>query len=337
MRMLPNLVLCIDGTWNTKTEHAVAHSCPSNVARISEILVNDEERQIVHYLHGIGTTGLTDRMIGGVYGAGITGRISEGYRWLCNNFRPGVRVGLFGFSRGAFAVRSIIGVIANVGILETEYIDRVNEAISIYRGPPRLRNAEEFRRRYSCDTELEIKFIGVWDTVARYGPLLWPIRWTLQRLKGQRFNLYDSWLPDFVESAYQALALDEVRETYLPLRWRAHPEYKHPEQQIEETWFCGGHSDVGGGYCDDSRAADFPLSWMVTKAIQAGFLFKTIPEASNESHLGLLHDESHQGGWRLLPKVRRVIEDGDSFHESVFRRMDTTSYAPKAYRQHPNN
>jgi uncharacterized protein (DUF2235 family) len=129
------LILCIDGTWNTALEGATHHSHRTNVARVHQLLTNDGERQCVMYLPGIGTKGSFDRMLGGVWGGGITDRMREGYEFLCRNYRIGDRIGLFGFSRGAFAARAIVGLIANFGLLRLEHLDKINDAIRLYRKP----------------------------------------------------------------------------------------------------------------------------------------------------------------------------------------------------------
>src|SRR5947209_12930811 len=110
--MARRLVVCIDGTWNSTAEQAKYFCAPTNVQRISELLVNDE-CQRVFYLPGIGTGSPTDRFLGGVWGAGTTRRIYDGYRILCENWQPHDAIVLIGFSRGAFAVRWITGVMAN--------------------------------------------------------------------------------------------------------------------------------------------------------------------------------------------------------------------------------
>src|ERR1700716_1063543 len=102
------LILCIDGTWNAAREGEPSDTQRTNVARIYDLLSNDGERQSVKYIPGIGTRGLLDRISGGVWGGGITNRKQVGYDFLCRNYRPGDRIGLFGFSRGAFAVRAIV-------------------------------------------------------------------------------------------------------------------------------------------------------------------------------------------------------------------------------------
>jgi uncharacterized protein (DUF2235 family) len=104
------LIVCIDGTWSSSAEKSRYFFYPTSVERISQLLVNDSKRQQIDYLPGVGTGGLVDRVIGGIWGAGSNERIRSGYRFLCENYREGVRLAFFGFNRGAFTVRAIIGL-----------------------------------------------------------------------------------------------------------------------------------------------------------------------------------------------------------------------------------
>jgi len=329
------LVLCIDGTGNKKHVCAGEASHASNVAHVSDLLLNDGEQQIVQYFSGVGTEGPVDRLIGGAYGTGITEKVRNGYRWLCERYRSGDRLALFGFSRGAFAVRLIIGVIVHIGMLKIDHLDRIDEGIVRYRTAhrTRLHRQRDYQSKYSHGLP-HINFIGVWDTVPRYGPFLWPIRLLLERLLKHKFNLHDSRRPSFVSSAYHALALDEARAAFLPHRWQRGDG--DLAQRVEEVWFCGDHADVGGGDREENQACQIPLAWMVKKAMLAGLRFQAIPEVSEGAHSAVLHDESRRHGWRLLSRALRTLRDDDTLHESVFRRMRETSYAPQAHSHLPN-
>lgn len=331
--MRRNLIVCIDGTWNTKKEESESFSHSTNVARVSELLINDDERQLVFYLPGVGTHGFIDHMIGGIYGSGVSARIKDAYLFLCKNYQEGDRIALFGFSRGAFAVRSVVGVIAIAGLLHTNHLDQLDRAVAVYRNPLKrwAKDYVSFREVYSRYATID--FIGVWDTVARYGPLLAPIRRILEPLMKRRFGLFDHNVSECVHYAYHALALDEVRGAFRPHRWSV--DLSPFGQVVEEIWFSGSHSDVGGGN-RNALAAEPSLEWMVMRAAQAGLLFHSIPKAPEESHLVPL-DDSRSGLWKFLPFARRIVEEGDVLHESVFRRMEASSYSPKARGLSPNN
>jgi uncharacterized protein (DUF2235 family) len=322
------LVVCIDGTWNTAAEAATSFAQPTNVARLKDLLINDGERQYVLYLPGVGTRGFVDRMVGGVYGSGTSSRLTTAYRFICEHYREGDRIALFGFSRGAFAVRLVVGTMVNAGILRPDHLDRVDEAVALYRNPLVSMRTDKasFRRQYSTE-HYAIGFIGVWDTVARYGPLLTPLRWLLARVSRRRFAFIDTKLPHRVEVACHALALGEGRSSFLPVRWSR--EAISRGQVIEEVWFAGSHADVGGGN-RDGRLAGLSLEWMAARAAKAGLMFARMPEASADCCLAPLNDAYRSGLWRLAPVFRRVVKPEDVLHPSVFERMKRSTYVPRA-------
>jgi uncharacterized protein (DUF2235 family) len=327
--MARRLVLCIDGTWNSRAEEARFFCYPTNVQRISELLVNDGEQQRVFYLRGCGTGNLVDRFIGGVWGAGIQGRIRDGYRLLCENYREGDQIALIGFSRGAFAVRQITGIMALIGLLRSDRLHLFDQAISLSMRPFAHHRSVNFRReRYlfaekHCHLLVPVRFVGAFDTVVRYGPFLALLRIVLGRAIRRHIGLRDHKAPWFIIRIAHALALDECRIAFPP--WR----YEQPEdgrQQVEEMWFAGSHSDVGGGYAD-SRAAEFSLRWIAESARDAGFKFIEMPHVGDCSHCAPLHP-SRTGIWRFLPSLRRVVQESDRIHPSVELRVKVKGYRP---------
>jgi uncharacterized protein (DUF2235 family) len=321
------LIVCIDGTWNSSAEKSRYFSYPTNVERIGQLLVNDGERQQVIYLPGVGTGGFVDRVIGGIWGAGSNERLLSGYRFLCENYREGDRLAFFGFSRGAFAVRAIIGVIARLGILRFDQLEHVPKAVSLYRRPLWMGDAKlrSFRESYCLHVKPEIAFVGVWDTVIRYGPLLLPIRGVIELTMRRHFGLYDHRIPAFVRRFCHALALDEQRAAFWP--WRAAGQGILPDQ-VEEVWFAGSHSDVGGGY-KESGPADFPLSWISEHAAKADLLFQRMPSVGSSSHTAHLNP-SRVGPWRFISSRSRVVKDSDSIDDSVELRVRDSDYWPNA-------
>jgi uncharacterized protein (DUF2235 family) len=321
------LIVCIDGTWNSSADTSKFSSFPTNVERISKLLINDGKSQRVIYRHGVGTQGFVDRVVGGAWGSGSAKAICDGYRFLCENYEAGDRLALFGFSRGAFAVRSIIGVLARVGVLRAEHIDHVPEAVSLYRRPLWMVDSklQSFTKKYCYDWKLEIMFVGVWDTVIRYGPILVPIRAALELGMRQHFGLFDQKIPALVKRLCHALALDESRAAFWP--WRASAQDLRSEQ-VEEMWFAGSHSDVGGGY-RNSSASEFSLRWISERAANEGLQFHQMPPIGENSHLAPLNP-SRVKFWRILMPRVRIVEDSDRLHDSVEKRMQTTSYRPAA-------
>jgi uncharacterized protein (DUF2235 family) len=309
------LILCIDGTWNAAREGEPGDTQRTNVARIYDLLVNDGERQSVKYIPGIGTEGLLDRMSGGVWGGGSTNRIQVGYDFLCRNYRPGDRIGLFGFSRGAFAVRAIVGMIANFGIMDVQRQDKIKDAIRLYR-KPRSRwtgQDEDLRRQYQGQHYdiRRISFVGVWDTVIRYGPILAPLHYLFGAALARTFGLLDRRVPECVETVAHALALDECRAAFFPWRFEKRGDLERRGQIIEELWFPGSHSDVGGGN-RDGRLAEIPFVWMCRHANNAGIAFNSIPTPADDAFLAPIED-SHQGFWRMFPPRVRTVEPHADF------------------------
>lgn len=320
------LIVCIDGTWNSSAEKSRQFSYPTNVWRISQLLLNDGQTQRVIYVPGVGTQGFADRVIGGVWGEGTTQRICDGYRFLCEGYEAGDQISLFGFSRGAFAARSIIGLLINLGVLRSDQLHYVREALALYRRDHRREEAQAFAETHCHEVKPEITFVGVWDTVVRFGPLLAPLQDLLVSVLKERFGLYDHQIPHTVKHFCHALALDERRAAFWP--WRAERLKGSPRDQVEETWFAGVHSDVGGGY-PDTRLADFPLRWICERAAAAGLVFHHMPTVSDDSYLARPH-RSRRGLWRVLPSRRRIVQESDCLHDSVERKMRSTSYRPAA-------
>jgi len=191
---------------------------PTNVlvtARSVLPVASDGTRQLTFYDAGVGTGDKIDQYItGGLMGGGLNKNIEDAYRFLMHNYQDGDEVFLFGFSRGAYTARSLVGLIYNVGLLNKQESDRVPAAIKMYRDRklgPDSTDAIEFRRKYS--REIPIKFLGVWDTVAALGLLIRPFTgwWT------RSYGLHDAKLSEIVDNAYQGLAVDEKRRIeFLP-------------------------------------------------------------------------------------------------------------------------
>src|SRR5207249_1721217 len=130
------------------------------------------------------------RLLGGALGLGMGRNIQQLYANLVRSWEKGDKIFLFGFSRGAYTVRALAGLVATCGVLDRgrfgdddELVAAVGQAYSEYRkkyrtvlgrlvrGDYRQENAEEFRRLYCTadGSKVEIEFIGVWDTVDAVG------------------------------------------------------------------------------------------------------------------------------------------------------------------------
>lgn len=264
--MSKRLIVCCDGTWNTADAAA-----PTNVTKVALGVAaqgGDGVEQRVFYHPGVGTR-RWERLRGGVFGFGLSRNIRDTYRFLVQNFDPGDQLYFLGFSRGAFTARSTAGLVRNCGILRRENAARVDEAYQLYRNRsdtthPSSVAARLFRRTYSH--EPPIRFIGVWDTVGALGI---PVTGSpLVDLINRRERFHDTDLSNSVAAAFQALAIDEQRNSFRPTLWRAQPGAPR-SQIVEQVWFAGVHSDVGGGY-PEHGLSDIALLWLVDRARSCG-------------------------------------------------------------------
>lgn len=284
---MKRIVLCFDGTWNVPADEGrdPSERVETNVSRFHESVQPvgpDGVVQAKAYFRGVGTDHW-DRITGGVLGAGLAEHIRDGYEKLIELYDEGDEVYILGFSRGAYTARSLVGMIRNSGLVSRRFAKlAAAAAYLIYRtrgdGPDTAR-ARRFRARFS--REIPIRFLGVWDTVGALGI---PLE-LAGRLNASYFQFHDTELSAIVERAYHALALDEHRADYEAALWN--PREK-PGQTIEQRWFAGAHSDVGGGY-DDRRLSNIALRWMQDRAADAG-LGLTRVEVGAESFKGMATD-----------------------------------------------
>lgn len=324
------LVVCCDGTWNRPDQLSNGVAAPTNVLKVA-LAVSERDsfgvEQPVFYEPGVGTRPW-ERLRGGALGYGLSRNVRDCYRFLVETFEPGDELYLFGFSRGAFTARSLVGLVRNAGILRPEHVRRLGDAYRLYRrhGEEHKPNGLEsrlFRRMYAHpDTgPFVIHFLGVWDTVGSLGI---PIDGIRLPVLTKRWTFHDTTLSSRVRNAYQALAVDEHRRPFLPTLWTDKPgdRLPAPGQTVEQVWFAGAHCDVGGGYADPSLA-EIPLQWMVEKAKTAGLAFEhdrfvpAPPPLDVEQRalgatvapdpLGPL-TESRKGFYRLLPAVHRPLD-----------------------------
>jgi uncharacterized protein (DUF2235 family) len=279
--MPKRIVICSDGTWNKPTQKHKGKTCPTNVFKIKQALAahsKDGLPQVVFYDEGIGARGLLlSRVLRGATGLGLKKNIEDAYRFLMDNFAEGDEMYFFGFSRGAYTVRSTAGLLRKCGLLRREHSDKFEEAYKFYRQRgedtrPSSPKAEEFRRKYSVafsdgTTDLRIKFIGVWDTVGALGIPLFLFGFVNKLLN---LEFHDLQLSSRVQNAFHALAIDELRRPFRPALWM--PKEGVGGQRLEQVWFPGAHSNVGGGYMV-SGLSDAALLWMKRRVEECGLAF----------------------------------------------------------------
>jgi len=301
-------VFC-DGTWNTPDKLDNGKLCQTNVVKLANALSpysTDGILQKVYYDIGIGAEGgLLSRVFDGATGTGISQNIIHAYLYLINNYEPGDELFFFGFSRGAFTVRSLSGLIRNSGILDVKYIDKIPQAYNLYRSRhptyhPKEFEATLFRKTYAVEEVTRIKFIGVWDTVGALGnPLL------LKGVVSEQNEFHDTELSSKIENAFHALSTDEKRKNFQATLWHQQKDVK--DQRLEQVWFPGVHSDVGGGY-PETALSDIALLWMLEKAQSCNLRFD--PVGIQPDPMGLQH-ESLTGFYKLGGKFYRPIGVND--------------------------
>jgi len=315
------LVICCDGTWNTPDEVKEGKACQTNVAKMARAIVTPRDaeggEQRVYYHKGVGT-GKFDHFRGGALGWGLSRNVQDAYMFLVDNYDdPADEIFLFGFSRGAYTARSVAGLIRNSGLLKRQYAGKLDAAYELYRdrsdgSHPKSMEAELFRKSFS--NEVRIKFIGVWDTVGALGI---PVEFLGTQLLNDRWKFHDVKLSTFVDNAFQALAIDEHRKPFKPAIWEQQPNAVATRQRLEQVWFAGVHSDIGGGY-PETELSDIALAWMSNRATECGlavdFEAAHITVVPKES--GVLHDSMtlyyRAFGELIRPlPVQRLDDDGE--------------------------
>jgi uncharacterized protein (DUF2235 family) len=345
---MKRIAIFCDGTWNTPDKLKDGKPCQTNVVKMANALSpasTDGKKQVLYYDAGIGSEGnMIKRVFDGATGTGISENILKVYRFLIQNYEPGDELFLFGFSRGAFTVRSLAGLIRNSGILKISNSDQGHRAYKIYRSrkpefQPREVEATLFRKTFAVEETTRIKFIGVWDTVGALGnPLL------LNGILSRRNRFHDTDLSSKISNAFHALAVDEKRKNFEATLWHQQPDSKN--QVLEQVWFPGVHSDVGGGYPEsESGLSDLALNWMLEKAQSCNLNFDRID--MNPNPMEPMH-ESYRGFYTLQSRHFREIaaEDqkkgnsNESLHPSVIRKYnEDADYRPKNlvdfFKRHP--
>lgn len=172
---MKRLVICCDGTWNRADQEHDGQPCPTNVVKLAFRVAKADGAvpQIIHYDQGVGTGNAIDRLTGGAFGDGLEDNIYTAYRFLTANYEPGDELYFFGYSRGAYTVRSVVGMVRKCGILSRAAVREYGNAIALYRNDqhPDQEGPSAFRKAHSItgDQPIPVKCIGVWDTVGALG------------------------------------------------------------------------------------------------------------------------------------------------------------------------
>jgi uncharacterized protein (DUF2235 family) len=314
-----NIVLCLDGTGNQ-----IKAKASSNVVGLYEMLdLSDPARQVAFYDPGVGTfgaqgawtsfgRGLT-KVLGLTFGFGIKVNIAEAYTFLMQAYEPGDRIFVFGFSRGAYAARALVGMAYRGGLMRRGAENLVPYLVSAYtKGNSWSKDdwdkIDRFSESFSVETDgshaLPIHFLGLWDSVKALGILRWNPHW-----------LYTRQLPN-ARVIRHAVSIDERRRPYR--EYLVEPTEK---SDLREVWFAGVHSDVGGGFKEGVELSKVALKWMADRALEEGLLLRG-PAYARTCTVGAAHalGPVHKAGWiwGLLTFRNRPIEPAQPrIHQSV--------------------
>jgi Uncharacterized conserved protein len=355
-----NIVICLDGTSNELDHH------PTNAAKVFMMLdLDDPTAQVAYYDPGVGTLPSAtargavgkwlSQVFGLAFGFGMRGKVSRAYAWLVDQYWPGDRVYIFGFSRGAYTARALAALLARPGLLRSGSAHLVDYAVQQYVKPAgtatakanRAREATAFADALCWGTAeqpisaasggfrpavpesmasdvhaIPVEYLGIWDTVEAWfgglGSLDWPDTcslWNVNRLR-------------------HAVSIDETRRPfrYLPVDRRG---------GFEEVWFPGVHCDVGGTF-DNHHLAKVALKWVFDGVCHDLLLRDGHPADAYARFCAVERAYAeraplHTNAWTwnlLIPfRRRRRIPDDAVLHESVReRRIADGSYLPNLSR-----
>ncbi|WP_433498970.1 DUF2235 domain-containing protein [Sphaerimonospora sp. CA-214678] len=316
---MTHLVVCCDGTWNSPEIQSV-----TNVCRLYNALAEtsgDGVRQSAYYQPGVGT--MRNRLLGGAVGLGLSDNVMDAYLWLTTRYEPGDDISLFGFSRGAYTVRSLAGMISACGLIDPGQKDEETlwlQVKDLYdhgyrRGEQESRSREwrdglTFRWDPDDSAAIPVHFIGVWETVGALGIPDY-LGWLNLLDPLHRHDFHDLRLNPHIKHGRHAVAMDERRRPYTPTLWS---EPYGAEQVVRQVWFPGGHQDVGGGHLQRGLS-DCALRWMIDEAREAvdlGFHKKVVEDQIKPDPLDVLHDDDRGalGAFEplLYPSIKPVLE-----------------------------
>ena len=324
---MKRLIVFCDGTWNTPDQKDRGVVCPSNVVKLRNLVELDAPNgvaQLPFYDKGVGTGDIVDKAFGGMFGIGLSHNIRDAYEFLSQNYEEGDEIFLFGFSRGAYTVRRTVGMIRKLGLLpridDNESRDSIiKQGYDVYlirEGGPDSPPAQDFRRQHGTRAT-RIRCLGVWDTVGAYG--IGGVMGQLTSLMSKS-RFHDRQLSAIVDCAFHACAIDEGRRLFGPTLFEeGKSALEEGKQVIEQTWFTGVHTNVGGGY-QDPGLSDIALQWMAARAESCGLYLEPGWRAKLKPNpLGELRD-SRTGLYKLMGRAEREIGKQKNGFEKVHNR-----------------
>lgn len=323
---MKNIIFCADGTWSHPTDTGTVSEGDTNIYKLFKALPTTAT-QSPRYDDGVGAGGtLISHLLGGAFGAGLFNKIKEGYTVIAHDYDDGDQISLFGFSRGAYTARSIAGMLMCCGLPATLTDQAISDAFDTYRASPqspdRAARKAALEKNYG-NQPVEIAMVGVWDTVGSLG-----IPSLIGDVDPILYGFLDTKLSPCIKAAYQAISIDERRRPFPPTLWDS---AEIPGQTLEQVWFAGCHSGVGGG-CPKAGLSDITLKWMMGKCIKHGLeidpvVGKTYEDLDTAAN-GL---DELQESWNILwgvPQSRRVPPDAFVASSVASRLEHLPSYSP---------
>lgn len=319
--MSKRIIFCADGTWDTSSNK-------TNVYKLfKSIMVTADQMPL--YDDGVGADGLpVSKLLGGAFGTGLWAKIKEGYTKVAHLYEAGDMLYLFGFSRGAYTARSLAGMIAACGLPTEAFTDDlVDTAFSAYRDKQNRAALLAKLNGYSM-ADAKIEMLGVWDTVGALG-----IPAAIGLVDPLAYGFLDTSLHPDVRNAYHAMAIDEKRIEFPVTQWTSAPV---PGQTLEQVWFTGVHSDIGGGEPDDpnggSALSDITLGWMMNKASALGVVVdpSTAPQYKAPLDPKWALDTMHVS-WNVLwgfPRHRQIDPTATVANSVAIRCQNDQTYRP---------
>lgn len=346
------LILLLDGTWNDSEFgpsdtnivrlRTLISDCtgataalpedrplPKESAEMVKATVSNGRENLVFYERGVGTGTLIDRLSGGAVGFGLDRNIRRAYKSLSFHYQPGDQIFIFGFSRGSYTARSLVGYIAAAGLLRRDLCNEDHErrAWDFYRTHPNDRLSgiwSDLTELVHDRDQLRVACLAVFDTVGSLGV---PLE-AFMRVNREHFEFHSVELPSITHVNLHALAIDEHRWPFQASLWRQ-PQFKSVQTRTEQVWFPGAHADVGGGYTEEAKRKggsyieDIPLDWMIRRLkhyfsdfpLPDFYIPSPSPHSSMEQHYrGWLHATQHDsrvGIYRLYPQAWRSIGNAE--------------------------
>jgi uncharacterized protein (DUF2235 family) len=295
-QMTKRIILLLDGTWNdsdfgaydtniVRIREAISRTLRTSASAKSnaelaavpndrkvESTITETKHNIVFYERGVGTGAFLNRYLGGALGQGLATNIRRAYKFLSFHYEPGDQVFIFGFSRGAYTARSLVGYLHSAGLLRRDQCtpDLEQEAWDFYRAAPndRLPGVWSSLLPHVHDmSQFRIALLGVFDTVGALGIPLSAFRIANR----DRYEFHDVELSSITDVNLHALAIDEHRPAFEAAVWRK-SKFKNFATKTEQVWFAGAHADIGGGYVNEDTGRnreyaleDIALDWMIKR------------------------------------------------------------------------